>query len=113
MVSANCIVRTAYGCEKRARRLMLRDRMGNLMPVMNECRYCMNTILNSRPVSLLSEREAVMKLAPAHVRIDLTVENAEETGKILDAFISGFLKNTKTEEPEPLYTKGHFRSGVE
>ena len=113
MVSANCIVRTAYGCEKRARKLMLRDRMGNLMPVMNECRYCMNTILNSRPVSLLSEREAVMKLAPAHVRIDLTVENAEETGKILDAFISGFLKNTKTEEPEPLYTKGHFRRGVE
>ena len=113
MVSAGCIRNTAYGCDHKPHLLILKDRMGNRMPVLNDCRFCLNTILNSRPVSLLSEREAVRKLHPESLRIDLTIESGEETREILDRFFAVYMEGRHMEEPLSLYTKGHFRRGVE
>lgn len=113
MVSANCIRKTVYGCDKTPRRLLLKDRLGNLMPVVNDCRYCMNTIFNCRPVSLLSEKEAVRRLAPDALRIDFTVETVEETEAVLNSFLSVYRDGMEAQEPVRPYTKGHFRRGVD
>ena len=113
MVSAGCIRNTAFGCDKKPHLLTLRDRMGNRMPVINDCRYCLNTILNSRPISLLSEREAVLRLQPASLRLDFTVESASEVADVYERFRAVYLDGSTQEEPYLTYTKGHFRRGVE
>ena len=113
MVSAGCIRNTAFGCDRKAHLLTLKDRMGNRMPVLNECRYCLNTILNSRPLSLLSEKDAVLRLRPEALRIDFTVESGTETKEIIERFRAAYQDGTTQEEPFALYTKGHFRRGVE
>ena len=113
MVSAGCIRNTAFGCDRKPHHLTLKDRMGNLMPVINDCRYCLNTILNSRPISLLSEKEAVLRLQPEALRLDFTIESGEEVKDILERFHAVYLEGKTREEPFAAYTKGHFRRGVE
>ena len=112
MFSANCLLRTAAGCDKKSRRLTLVDRMGNRMIAECVCRYCMNRILNAVPLSLLSLSGEVRKLGIPAGRLDFTVENAEETKALLSAFEAAYISGEEMKETTA-FTRGHFHRKVD
>lgn len=113
MVSAQCIRRTTVGCDKKAGLLHLRDRMGNRLPVKNECRYCMNTIYNGNPLSLLDVADEVRRLRPDVCRLNFTVESRQETEDALRLFEDAYGNGKKVKENIPGFTRGHYKRGVE
>ncbi len=86
---------------------ILKDKYRMEFPVKINCLHCMNVIYNSVPFSLYSEipkwKECV------DLRMDFTLETAEEVKRLLDAFLSG------APLPQGKYTAttGHEKRGVE
>ncbi len=113
MVSAQCITRTVKSCTHKRGLLMLKDRTGAMLPVKNHCRFCYNTIYNPSPVSLLGSEDLIRRMGLARIRLQLTVEDAQQTGKVLEAFSSSFLRGEMKEPPFKDFTRGHFKRGVE
>lgn len=116
MLSAGCIVNTYGGCQKdRGRNIYLRDRFGTVFPVIRECKYCYNRILNSVPLNLMMEKSIGRSFTPAYVRIILSVEDKKESREILDMAESvyGGVELDTVKWNNNSYTKGHYRKGVE
>lgn len=102
MVCAQCMGKTVSGCDGRDKLLWLKDRTGAMMPVKNSCRFCLNTIYNSVPTAVYDMKDEIMKLAPAFIRYEFTVENAAE----VKAVLSGKMAETGR------FTRGHFKKSV-
>lgn len=113
MVSNQCIRATTKGCSHKPEVLWLKDRTGAQFPVRNHCTFCYNTIYNANPLSLLGNRDEVMRLKPASVRLQFTVETQEEAGTIADAFAQAYLHGKNVPETIQNFTRGHFKRGVE
>ena len=114
MITANCFYKTMAGCDRRGTSGVLIDRMNHEMTVLRDCRYCMNTILNHVPLSLLEDKKAVTTLSPAVLRLIFTTESREETKRILECFETVFLDKKEARLPEGLpATHGHFRKKIE
>ncbi|MBP5225471.1 MAG: U32 family peptidase, partial [Lachnospiraceae bacterium] len=110
MVSASCLHKTLTGCRKQEEVWTLIDRMENRMPVVNSCRYCMNTIYNAHPTCLLDDLDEVLRFRPSVLKLDLTTESREEAEAVLNAFEARDLSLL----PDGVsYTHGHFRRGVQ
>lgn len=104
MITANCILRTAGSCSGNSpQRTALIDRYGKSFPVARSCEHCANIIYNSVPLSL--HRELPKWEGKVRLRMDFTVEDAEETRHVLDVFLRG-------KEPKFEYTTGHEKKGV-
>lgn len=115
MVTAQCLIKNQVTCEKQKdnkRPHILADRMSKKYFVLNHCKHCYNIIYDGTPLSLLEEREQVLQLNPTYLRLDFTVENKEETEKILKYFVERFRYNKKTGTLKES-TKGHFYRGIE
>jgi len=114
MQTANCIVNTTSGCNKKDVNKIsyLTDRYQKRFPVLRNCIHCMNTIYNSLPLSLHGE----LSKWPQNVdfRLDFTIEDEQETIKILQYFVS-IIKNRAVMKNPPFdeYTTGHEKRGVE
>lgn len=106
MVSAQCVRKNTMGCDKNPDVMYMKDRTGKNLPVENKCAYCYNLIYNANPVSLFGIWNKVEKLNPDVVRINLTIENEEETRRVLKGF-------ERHEDPADNFTRGHFTRGVE
>lgn len=105
MVSANCILRTADGCNpKSAAETVLIDRCGKRFPVIRDCSRCTNIIYNSVPLSL--HREFPKWRERMRCRLNFTVEDVSQTKEVLDVFLLG--KEPAFKE----YTTGHEKRGV-
>lgn len=113
MVSAQCMKKTAKGCDRRPETLTLRDRMGKEFPVRNHCRFCYNTIYNTSPLSLLTEKKTLEQLKPAVLRLEFTVESAGEVRQAVKAFGDQYLRGLPAKQPSEGMTRGHFKRGVE
>ena len=116
MISAQCIRKTTLGCSGKSEIMWLKDRKDMRFPVVNQCRFCYNTIYNSAPLSLLGLSEQVTGLKPNAVRLNFTVEEPAAAGEILDAFFEEYGMSEKAAEPPVLrnqFTRGHFKRGVE
>ena len=113
MVSAQCITRTVKSCTHDRGLLMLKDRTGAMLPVKNHCRFCYNTIYNPSPVSLLGNEDLIRRMGLARIRLQFTVEDAQQTEKVLEAFSASFMGGKKIEPPFKDFTRGHFKRGVE
>ncbi|MCM1090472.1 MAG: U32 family peptidase [Butyrivibrio sp.] len=111
MLTANCIVNTMEGCQKDKPNendvSFLIDRYQKRFPVLRSCRQCMNIIYNSLPLSLHAGLSKWRETAD--FRIDFTIEDARETTRILQYFLSG----AKGDLPYTEYTTGHEKRGVE
>lgn len=104
MITANCILRTSDRCSpENSAKTVLIDRYGKRFPVMRSCTRCTNIIYNSVPLSL--HRELSKWEGKVRLRLDFTVEDAEETMAVLDVFLLG-------KAPEYEYTTGHEKRGV-
>ena len=113
MVSAQCITRTVKSCTHKRGLLMLKDRTGAMLPVKNHCRFCYNTIYNPSPVSLLGNEDLIRRMGLARIRLQFTVEDAQQTEKVLEAFSASFMGGKTIEPPFKDFTRGHFKRGVE
>lgn len=119
MVTANCVVCTTGGCKKGQAgeaQVHLIDRYQKRFPVVLDCRHCMNIIYNSVPLSLHREWRQWSLLQPnMAARLDFTVENGEETRRVLD-FFRAISENERADDRNPPYkdyTTGHEKRGVE
>lgn len=118
MVSANCIANTSGYCFKKGNKgkkkeifYTLTDRYGKIFPVYVNCIHCYNVIYNSLPLSLHRQTDELKEMGISVFRLDLTVENREETEKIIR-----FWTQQKIREDAPPYgeyTKGHLKRGAE
>lgn len=104
MRTANCIKKTFDKCNGKNEVTMIKDRTHTVIPVLNQCEVCENTIYNSVPVSLHDEKD---KIKADYFRLAFTVENEEQMTNVLDIFIKG---NGRISYE---YTKGHFKKGIE
>lgn len=113
MVSAQCLKKTTGVCDRRSDQIWIRDRMGNRMPVKNQCTYCYNTIYNSKPLSLLDRREAVARLNPDSIRLEMTTETKKQAKEILRQFVAVYQKQQGMGENLKEFTRGNFNRKVD
>lgn len=112
MVSAQCIFRNLYECQKHSEEnhssgrrktspFIFTDDKGHACRVEKHCRYCYNTIYDRETYSLLGEKEQLGKLRPKSIRLAFTWENKEETEKALE-----LLENLNVRDEK--HITGHF-----
>lgn len=116
MVSAHCAKKTMgvctgrkeNGCDTETEPLVLTDRVGKKLPVLQNCKECYNLIYNPECLSLLDGGKVLEELHPAAIRLDFTFETKDEIEKILQSAAGDGSVITGTG-----YTRGHFKRGVE
>lgn len=111
MVSAQCTQKTTDKCLRDNGISHIKDRFGNVFPVVRSCGECYNTILNCVPTMVASKKEIPSRLSPHSYRIHFTVENKDETVRILDFYRAFFLGEEK--EAPVNRTLLHLKRGVE
>lgn len=111
MISAQCVQKNLDACRKNDATLTLRDRYDKDFHVKCYCGFCYNIIYNSLAYGLLKERQEVKKLGFDSLRLNFTLESAEETERIAKDFIRCYQKNV--DSCVYTLTKGHFKRGVE
>ncbi len=145
MVTAQCITKTVDQCrkqtevkasyseeEKSNRNIReLTDRYGNPFLVENRCEDCYNIIYNSVPLCLFDEKAALREIGPSRLRLQFSVEDGEQTRRVLQECIRAFSGGTQKKtagsppdfkndtergsdphQPAGRFTRGHFRRGV-
>lgn len=113
MVSAQCTRKYEKGCNQESGVLTLTDRYKNRFVIKNRCKFCYNRIYNCKPLSLLSAKREVDRIAPYAVRLDFTVEPAAEVSKILSKFIQAYQNDVLFSEEPFAFTRGHLKRGIE
>lgn len=105
MVTANCLRKTVGECGKGQQIVTLKDRYRKEFPVLTNCLHCMNILYNSVPFSL--HQELGKWEGRADLRMDFSLESAEEVSRLLDCFLKA--------GPFPMaeYTTGHEKRGAE
>lgn len=110
MVTANCLCNTLTGCKKdhgnKEQCLQLSDEKHRRFPVLCDCTFCINTILNCDPLYLLDYTKKLEALAPASVRLIFTVEKKEEVQRLLSVCHGA-------DHELRHITRGHLKRGVE
>ena len=110
MVSAGCIHKTMGTCRKQSGQTGITDRYKKKFLVKNYCDDCYNVIYNPEPLYLADIFEEVGKLRPEGVRLMFTVEDREETARVLRLYEEAWQGRG---EASPLeFTRGHFRKGI-
>lgn len=112
MVTANCIRKNTDRCTGKDGWLSLTDRYQKKFPVKNYCTDCYNVIYNCQPLMLLAQSEEAGRLSPSEFRMDITIENTEETEQMIESYWECFKEKRPVRMPDIDYTKGHFRRGV-
>ncbi len=113
MVSAQCIKKTTVGCDHVPELLYLKDRQNEQMPVKNKCTFCYNHIYNAKPLSTLGIAASIKKLEIDGIRLLFTTEDKEETVRVAKNYENAFFRNGKPDENMDLYTRGHYKRGIE
>lgn len=126
MISAGCVKKNFYKCEREggnisdrdanenifAGGMILKDRLGAEFHVVNCCNFCYNIIFNNVPLSLLGVRDKVKQLPVRKLRLDFTTEDKKQTAEILEKYVKAFYYHEDVEEIQ-FFTRGHFNRGVE
>ena len=115
MTSAQCVHANMKSCDKTPQVTYLKDRYGKYFPVKNQCAECYNTIYNTTPLVLFSQRSDLERMGIHSVRISFTMEDEAEAERILTAYRTIFVEGTETvaDAFAGEYTNGHYKRGVE
>ena len=113
MITANCISKTGGKCLRGncSTTAYLTDRYKKKFPVIVQCNYCMNIILNSVPLSL-HNKDCVKWYDSAMKRLSFTIEETGEVEMILK-FFSDIHNGKEVQPPFDEYTTGHEKRGAE
>ena len=112
MVSAQCLKKTTKGCDHKKEVLVLKDRKNSDMQVKTHCDFCYNTILNSKPLSVIGMLKDIKKIAPETLRLWFTTENAREVKAVIRKYFDYFIKGLDVENVSD-FTRGHLKRGIE
>ena len=112
MVTANCTVKNTIGCKKNNDCISIIDRKNEAFSVLCNCKYCYNTIYNSKKYIAFDLKEELKSLGVKELRLDFTIEDAKETKDILREYDNVFNQNQPFRYKED-YTKGHLKRGIE
>ncbi len=112
MVSAQCIKKTTEKCTKEPEILKITDRKNKEFSVKNCCDYCYNIIYNAEALNLIDQVREIEELSPKALRLHFTLEDREETVKVLHDFETVFIRREEMEKPAGTYTRGHFKRGI-
>ncbi len=112
MITANCIRKTTQECQNKNGMMMITDRLGNKFPVKNYCKYCYNIIYNSAPLVLLDQKKEIYDLNLHGIRLNFTIENAQNMESVLEDYKAVFLEGHDKKMPDINFTRGHFKRGV-
>lgn len=107
MVSAQCVHKNSYKCDRTPQITYLKDRYNKIFPVWNNCSECYNIIYNSCPTVLFNNIQKIKNAGIDVLRLDFTFEKPEEIDTVMAAFESNSADGIKE------YTNGHFKRGVE
>lgn len=117
MYSANCVRKTLEKCEKNlsGEQMVyhLTDRYRNQFPVVQNCIHCYNTLYNTVALSLHGQLEGMERFGLKVYRLEFTLEDAEQTKKILDYYSRRIIEDKVCEYPYDEFTNGHYKRGVE
>lgn len=117
MYSANCVQKTMEHCVKKEydgkQLYQLTDRYRNTFPIEQNCLHCYNVLYNTVPMSLHNQMNYLMKCSYGVYRIDLTLETAKDTQKIVRFYQNMMNGELTVEFPFNDFTNGHFKRGVE
>ena len=112
-----------YCSERNTDRLyFLKDRKGMKFPLMPNCKQCICTILNGKPLFTLKFYDEILQSTTGSVRLLFTKEGSRRTERILNAYAEmtedctvqrGETKILLHEMSEKGNTKGHYFRGVE
>ena len=100
----------------------LKDRKGMKFPLMPDCKQCVCTILNGKPLFTLKFYDEILQSTTGSIRLLFTKEGSRRTERILNAYAEMTLYDTvPTAETKILLhemsekgnTKGHYFRGVE
>lgn len=113
MYSANCLQKTLTRCDASGGIRRIRDEKGHVFYSYPVHRYCYNVLYNCVPLSLHRQLpEIIEKKTAGTIRLEFTMEDVGEVGKILDRF-SAILDNEAPEDiAEGSYTGGHYKRGA-
>ncbi len=112
MISAQCLKKTTKGCDHKKEILILKDRKNSDMQVKTHCDFCYNTILNSKPLSIIGMEKEIKKISPGILRLWFTTEDAAKTKFIIKKYIDNFCKNLDVDNISD-FTRGHLKRGIE
>lgn len=84
MITANCINNTFSGCDRKAKDVEIKDRLGINFNVFNCCNFCYNIIFNNVPLSLLDRQNKIKCINTANLRLNFTTEDYKQTKYILE-----------------------------
>jgi putative protease len=122
MVSAQCVRKNLFGCDRSEGTVQLRDRYDAVFESVCHCnpwkmkntkepRYCYNMIYNSLPYALIKDQEIVESLGFDAFRLSFTTEDAQKTDAVIQAFLDVWISGR--DFPKWEFTRGHFKRGVE
>ena len=112
MVSAQCITKTTKGCTKQSQVVRMYDRYQKELPVRSCCNFCYNVIYHTSILFLADLKESIERLAPAGLRLSFTLENENETARILKICGDIYRRNAQIDCTETDFTRGHFKRGI-
>lgn len=112
MITANCIHNTYNKCIKNTKMLYLRDKMGFNFPVLNRCSFCENLIFNSAPICLINKSFDSKETFNSY-RICFLNESIDEIENVLALYEKNVLNKDVKARDLSLFTKQHFKKGVE
>lgn len=110
MVMENCVIKSAYRCNKGQGNFALSDRMGEQFPLL--CDGCRNVLYNSVPLYMADKAEDLLSLNAAVLRLAFTTESYDECRQIIVAYQAGLSGKTPHKVFDKI-TRGHFYRGVE
>ncbi|MCR4902913.1 MAG: U32 family peptidase [Butyrivibrio sp.] len=119
MITANCLNKTLKSCTMKMGEFCsgngkMTDRQKHEIPYSFNCRYCMNIIWNTVPVSLHKQLADIFKDGfCGHLRLDFTIEDAQKAFGILKLYDESVLKGYSVGEPVAEYTTGHYKRVTE
>lgn len=112
MISAQCIRKTASGCNRCPGTTVMTDRYRKDFISEQCCAFCYNVIYNSEPLFLGMQREKIKSLSPAGLRMQFSTESGARTGKMLELMHAVLYSGERLNVPEFEYTQGHFKRGI-
>lgn len=121
MISAQCVRKNCYQCDKKEARVYIKDRYGKVFSSVCVCHpwktettnkddFCYNILYNSIPYGILKEKEQVLSFGFDGLRLAFTTESPEEARNILKEFYAVYFEDAASTEKN--YTKGHFKRGA-
>ncbi len=85
----------------------LKDRTGEMMPILTHCRSCTAFILNSKPLYLAHKMQEIKDIGSEFMRLDFTTETYDETQKIMSLYTKA-LDGEIISPPDFDHTSGHY-----